>query len=490
MTDHFSSHTGLTIDLPLQLERTSPVPLTQQLIVQVRQAILAGQLAPGMKLPSTRGLAQVLGLSRTTVLDAYDELLAEGYLIGKSGSGTFVSHDMPAAPPAVSTAVATLTTPRWLRVPDIVAAVNPDGPAGVIDFRVGQPMVASLSDAAWKRAWRRVAAEGLPSTYMDAAGDPSLRTALAAYLRRTRGLSCDADDIIITSGAIQGLHLIARAVLADGDSVAIEEPGYRLAQQVVTDRGASLLPIPVDSDGLRVMDLPVGSATPPLVYLTPSHQFPLGSRLSVPRRHALISWATVHDSLLIEDDYDGEFRYDTTPLPALAALDPHRVAYLGTFSKVLSPALRVGYVVAPKALRVPLIALKTIADYHTSWPVQRVLAEFLLAGDLERHLGRMRRVYARKRALLVRALEPARAWARVGGLHAGFHVHVDLDLAVAASTVAQLAAARGVLVQTLVPFYTTLRPQNGLVLGYGGLDPDQIRQGIQVVVETILATAP
>lgn len=363
--------------------------------------------------------------------------------------------------------------------------ISPAAPSSGIEFRIGQPSVAPLSDAAWKRAWRRVAALDLPSACTEAEGDPDLRAEVAAYLRRSRGLLCSAQDVLITTGTIQSLHLVARAVLRPGDVVACEEPGYRLARQVLRERGAVILPIAVDEDGLRTAQLPTGPDAPLLVYTTPSHQFPLGSRLSLPRRHALLSWAQEQDSLIVEDDYDGEFRYDTAPLPALASLDSSRVVYLGTFSKVLSPALRVGYLVGPPRLRERLIALKTLADYHTSWPVQRALAYFLQAGDLERHLGRMRRSYARKREVLVRELEPARFWARIGGLEAGFHVHLELDARFQAEEVARLAAAQGVHVSVLTPFYQGVPTSNGLLLGYGGLDLDQIASGARVLVSVL-----
>jgi len=392
----------------------------------------------------------------------------------------------PAVPPAGG-------VPRWLRGSPVAPDVSPTHVGGdVIEFRAGEPAVAPLSDAAWKRAWRRAAGEALPSTYADAAGDPGLRAEVAAYLRRSRGVACGPDDVVVTSGAIQGLHLVARAVLAPGDVAAFEDPGYRLARQVLRERSARILPVPVDEDGLRVAELPLGADAPSLVYTTPSHQFPLGWRLSLPRRRALLAWAREHDSLIVEDDYDGEFRYDTAPLPALASLDPVRVVYLGTFSKVLSPALRVGFVVAPPVLRERLIALKTIADYHTSWPVQRALAFFLRSGDLERHLRRMRRIYACKRQVLVRELDAVRPLARVGGLEAGFHVYVDLDERVNAAEVARRAEERGVRVEVLAPFYTGNVAPNGLLLGYGGLEPAQIVRGTRVLVEimhTVAASA-
>ncbi|UQN08136.1 PLP-dependent aminotransferase family protein [Deinococcus sp. QL22] len=486
MPDHLlSPRRAVPVDLPLHLDRDSAVPVAQQLEEQLRAAILSGQLLPGARLPSTRAVAREVGLSRGAAISAYEGLLAEGYLVGQVGAGTYVTPDLPPRGGTAPLRMPVSPLPRWLRTTPVAPEVSPAAVAGMIDFRLGQAAVAALSDEAWRRAWRRVAEEPLPGAYADPAGDPELRAQVAAYLRRSRGLVCGAQDVVITAGAIQGLHLVAQAVLGPGDTAAFEEPGYRLARQVLRERGVQILPVPVDADGMRVSALPLGVDAPPLVYLTPSHQFPLGSRLSIPRRHALLAWAREHDSLIVEDDYDGEFRYDTAPLPVLASLDPSRVAYLGTFSKVLSPALRVGYVVAPPLLREHLTAFKAIADYHTSWPVQRALAFFLGAGDLDRHLRRMRRVYARKREVLVRELSAAGALAQVGGLEAGFHVHLDLDPRLDAEAVVRLAAARGVQVGSLAPFYVSDGPYHGLLLGYGGLELAQIVQGARVLVEVM-----
>ncbi len=484
MADHFhEARPGRTIDLPLSLAAGGTETITCQLTRQLRRAILDGRLTPDARLPSTRTLAQVLGVTRGTVMAAYDELLTEGFLTSRVGSGTRVSAAMP-VPPAVPTAP-DVTLTRWLRKDAVRPEVSPASLPGMIDFRVGQPTVAPLSNEAWRRAWRKAAEEPLPGAYADAAGDVGLRTELAAYLRRSRGLMCAAGDIVITNGTVQSLHLIAQAVLRPGDPVAFEEPGYRLARQVLREHGAEIVPIPVDEDGLDVAVLTAGSAAPLLVYTTPSHQFPLGSRLSLPRRHALLAWAAQQESLIVEDDYDGEFRYDTAPLPALAALDPGQVVYLGTFSKVLSPTLRIGYVVAPKALRERLIARKTVADYHTSWPVQRALARFLQGGDLDRHLRRMRRMYARMRGQLVRELAAAGPLAQVGGLDAGFHLHLSLARPLQAEAVVAAAAQRGVQLSSLRASYQEGPGPEALLLGYGGLTIPQIVTGARVVVEVL-----
>lgn len=478
------AESGTTIDVPLVLVKGSPEPVTQQLVRQLRAAIVAGQLQHGTRLPSTRTLARVLGVARGTVMAAYDELLTEGYLTSRVGSGTQVHAEellrTPTAPPTEPP-----STVRWLRKAALQPAVSPATIPGLIDFRVGQPTVAPLSNEAWRRAWRQAAEEDLPGAYADAAGDPELRAELAAYLRRSRGLLCEAQDLIITNGTIQGLHLIAQTVLRPGDWVAFEEPGYRLARQVLQEHGGQILPIPVDQDGLDVLELPAGDAAPLLVYTTPSHQFPLGSRLSLPRRQALLTWATQQESLIVEDDYDGEFRYDTPPLPALAALDPAQVVYLGTFSKVLSPTLRIGYMVTPPALRERLVAQKTLADYHTSWPVQRALARFMQGGDLDRHLRRMRRWYAGQRRVLVHELAAAKPWARVGGLDAGFHLHLTLAPPLQAERVVAAAAQRGVQLGSLRSAYLNDPGPEALLLGYGGLTPEQIVMGARVLVSVL-----
>jgi len=485
MVDHSgNTRLGRTVDLELDLVRDSPVPVARQLIGQLRNAVLEGRLAHDTRLPSSRILAQVLGVSRGTVMAAYDELLTEGFLTSRIGSGTRVSTEVSTSPPSE---VPVLPSPpaRWLRKDPVQPEVSSPSSPGLIDFRVGQPTVAPLSNEAWRRAWRRAAEEDLPGAYADAAGDPMLRTELAAYLRRSRGLSCGPDDVVITNGTVQGLHLIAQAVLRPGDRVAFEDPGYRLARQVLREYGAQIVPVPVDEDGLQVAVLPTGDAAPVLVYTTPSHQFPLGSRLSLPRRHALLTWAAREGGLVIEDDYDGEFRYDTAPLPALAALGPAQVVYLGTFSKVLSPTLRIGYVVAPPALRERLIAWKTVADYHTSWPVQRALALFLQGGDLDRHLRRMRRHYAQLRGLLVRELAPLGTLAQVGGLDAGFHLHLTLAAPLRAEDVVLAAAVAGVQVSSLHPAYQQGSGPEALLLGYGGLTAEKLVTGARTLVKVL-----
>jgi GntR family transcriptional regulator/MocR family aminotransferase len=296
----------------------------------------------------------------------------------------------------------------------------------------------------------------------------------------------DPDDIIITSGATQALDLIARALRLRGDPVAIEEPGYPIARAVLQASGGAIVPMPVDDDGLRVDALPHAPYAPLMVYVTPAHQYPLGVRLSIARRMALLAWASTHDSLIVEDDYDSEFRFDAPPLPPLASLDIEgRVAYVGTFSKVLAPALRAGYLVVPPALRAAVVQLKSISDFHTSWATQRALLTLIAEGQLERHIRRMRRDYAEKRALLHAIFAPIAPLARLRGMEAGLHACLELRAGLDPNRILVAARARGVFAASLAGFYAGVPDRHGLVLGYGGLDPAAITRGATVLRDEI-----
>nr|MBA3414209.1 PLP-dependent aminotransferase family protein [Chloroflexia bacterium] len=357
---------------------------------------------------------------------------------------------------------------------------------GVIEFRSGRSAIEPLPPGVWRRIWGDVGREAPPGDYGPALGDPDLRAAIADHLGRSRGVVCDPSSIVVTTGAVQGIDLVARATLTAGDTVGFEEPGAISARNILEARGAGILRIPVDEDGLRVDDLPRGPDAPRLVYVTPAHQYPLGVRLSADRRTALLKWAQAQDSLVLEDDYDSEFRFGAPPLPALASLDTGgHVAYLGTFSKVLTPALRVGYLVAPPALLDRLERLKRMTDYHTPWPVQRALAGFLLGGHLERHIRRMRRHYASKRLALLDALSGLDGYAHAFGLEAGLHFCIELAPGLDASAVSRALRARGVIVTPLADCYDGPVTRQGLILGYGGLTPDEIVRGGRILVETI-----
>lgn len=475
--------TMFDLGLPIALDRAAPTSMQQQLGEQLRQAILDGRLAKGMRLPSTRTLARTLGVSRTVTSGAYDQLVAEGYLEGQQGSGTYVGEDLPALPRLLRQPQT--SSPRWLSKAAPPASEASPAP-GAIVFQLGAPSTTALSPRAWREAWRAATVRLPPDDYGSANGDLALRTALALYLGHSRGLACTPEDIIITAGATHALDLILRATLSAGDSVGFEEPGYPAARQIVLAREGRILPVPVDNDGMQVELLPSGANAPLLVYTTPSHQYPLGTRLAVARRLALLTWAQANDSLIIEDDYDSEFRFDTSPLPALASLDEAgRVAYIGTLSKVLTPALRIGYLVVSPLLRERIGLLKHVTDEQVSWPTQQMLAVFLTRGHLDQHIRRMRHHYAQKRQILAQTLAPIAHLARLRGLEAGLHVYLELQAPLQASLVAQLARQRNVIVTPLEAYYLGTPDRSGLLLGYGGLAIPEIIQGSTRLIEVI-----
>src|SRR6266704_2259787 len=454
--------------LPIALERAAPTSLHQQLCEHLRRAMLDGRLSSGTRLPSTRTFAQALGVSRTVTSSAYDELVAEGYLEGRHGSGTYVARDLPPLPRL--TRPSPNTSPRWLRKAPPLAREESLAPQAIA-FRLGVPSISSLSPRLWREAWRTVTARLPPNSYGPANGDPALRAALASYLGRSRGLACTPEDILITAGATHALDLIVRATLSAGDYVGFEEPGYPAARQIVLAREGRLLPVPVDDDGMQVERLPHGLAAPLLVYTTPSHQYPLGTRLAVSRRLALLTWAQANDSLIREDDYDSEFRFDASPLPALASLDEaERVAYIGTFSKVLTPALRFGYLVAPPRLCERIRQIKHLTDEQVCWPPQQMLADFIARGHLERHIRRMLHQYVQKRHIVAQTLAPIAHLARLRGLEAGLHAYLELGASVSATHVAHLAQQHNVIVTPLDAYYHGPPDRSGLLLGYASLE--------------------
>ncbi len=357
----------------------------------------------------------------------------------------------------------------WLQ-PDPVPAVN---------LWPGIPWQAGIDPAAWRRAWRHAGSEPV-SAQPDPRGRILLREALTGYLRRSRGVSAAADQILVTRGVSAGLGLVAAALLRPGDRVGVEEPGYQAARAVFASRGARLVPCRVDGDGLVVDELP-GDLR--LVYTTPAHQYPLGGRLPVPRRQALATWARSTGALIVEDDYDGEFRYDVAPLPTLFGLDPDVVIYLGTTSKTLTPTLGAGWLVARPDLIPVLTQAAVELGERVSGPVQHALTELLSGGEMERHVRRMRHEYARRRAVMVTTLP-----GRLTGDTAGMHMVLELPPGTA-TAVAAAARERGVDVGTLDRYFAGPPALEGLMLGYGAADLAAVSRGCQVIAE-ILAGVP
>jgi GntR family transcriptional regulator/MocR family aminotransferase len=478
------------IDIFVHLERRNGQTLQQQLVEQMRAAIKNRRLPAGSRLPATRLLAAELGVSRNIVVAAFEELTSEGYLQGQVGSGTFVAPDLLGTPMPSDGPPAKPCPPTAPSAPE-PRAVPGDGTH--IDFlNLGTPDVAHLPLTVWRAMWREVMERLPPTGYGPHAGDPELRAAIAAHLGQARGVICGPEHIVITAGAAQALDLLLRLTFVPGAAAAVEDPGYEAARRTLLGRQARLVPIPVDADGLCVDRLPIGTDAPALVYVTPSHQYPLGVRLPVTRRMALLAWAEAHGSLIVEDDYDSEFRYDAPPLPALAGLDTTgRTAYIGTFSKVLAPALRVGYLVLPPPLyeRMTRDSALRLELNLVPWPMQRALAQFITGGELERHIRRMRRLYAAKRAALAEALKPVHPLARLQGVDAGLHAYLDLAPSIDADTIVAHARARGVLTESIRPYYLDTPDRNGVLLGYGALDLADVAYGGRILAEAIAAAA-
>ncbi|MCC6791133.1 MAG: PLP-dependent aminotransferase family protein [Thermomicrobiales bacterium] len=486
------------MDLFVPIDRTRPAPLRDQLYTGLRAAILDGRLAGGARLPASRVLARTLGISRFTVDDAYSRLVADGYVVGRHGSGTYVAYDAPAVDPAATPDtdgdVAPRGWSRWAR--DLGAPrLAYEAPPLRYSFKQGVPALEPFPLAAWRHCQVTVNHALRPELhgYGSVRGYGPLRETLAGYLGRARMLRCTPDQIVITTGTQQALDLLARLFLDPGDVVAVEEPGYPTAHRVFRAAGATLLPVPVDGDGLQVdrLDDVTGAK---LLYVTPSHQFPTGGVLPLARRRALLAWARQRGTLIVEDDYDSEFRYGQRPVEALAALDgsfpgPGSVAYVGTFSKVLYPSLRLGYLVLPVDLVERVMAAKDVADRHPSTLDQATLAAFIDDGQFERHLARMRRVYASRLAALEAALTHwfgDRVVRDPAATAAGLHLLVQFDVPYGEAEMVARAAAAGVLVDPASPSYLVPPSRPGALLGYAVMDESGIDAGIRALAAVLL----
>ena len=455
-------------DLLIELDRSRPRRLRAQIEGGLRDAISTGRLSPGTSLPSTRALAADLGVTRGVVVGAYDQLLAEGYLLARQGAGTVVNS----APVSTDRAV--------------VAATRP-APA-VIDFLPSIPELSEFPRTAWLRA-TRAALHALPDRYFgysNPRGLPQLRRAVAEYLGRVRGVVADTDQVVICNGFAHGLSLVARQLIDTGHTTfAVEDPGHSGQRAELRFLGARDDPVPVDGDGIVVDTLRRSPARAVLV--TPAHQFPTGAVLSPPRRRALIAWARDVDGYVIEDDYDAEFRYDKHPVGAMQGLAPDRVIYCGTLSKSLAPGLRLGWLVLPSPLVAPIAASRMLIDHATSTPMQATFAEFLGNGDLDRYLRRMRRVYRQRRDVLVDALARWLPDATLSGIAAGLHVLVTLPPGTDDMAVVEQAADRGVRIYPLGEYCVakTRDAAPAILLGYGNLTLPSIEEGVRILADVV-----
>jgi GntR family transcriptional regulator / MocR family aminotransferase len=469
----------------LPINRRAGRPLHRQIYEGVQQAILEGRLRPGQRLPSTRALSIELGVSRLPVLTAYDQLIHEGYLSGRVGSGTFVSSGLPA-----DLRPSTFRGRGAERPDGRQAPPEPAIPGARLDpFQIGIPALDRFPQATWARLVARHARALTPvqMSYGDPAGQLALRAAVAAHLRAARVVHCEAEDVIVVSGSQAALHLAGSVLAASGGEVAIEDPGYFGAQRALRAAGVRLVPIPVDDKGLSVAALDRCGKAVRAVYVTPSHQYPLGASMSAGRRLALLNWAARRGGWILEDDYDSEFRYVSQPLGSVQGMDTHgRVVYIGTFSKALFPAMRIGYLVVPPGLRDRFVDARKAFDFFSPSLYQLALAEFLREGHYGRHLRRMHDVYLERRQALLDGLarhcgDLLHVHNADGGLHLTVLLHEGLDDRIVAGRM----AARRLIAAPLSGCFIGAPRRSGLLLGFGTCTPGRLTEATRVLGEVL-----
>ena len=463
-----------TLDVLLPIKRGTGTPLRVQLVRELRRAIQERRFASGMQLPATRALADELGLSRGLVVEAYEQLIAEGYLIAQRGSATRVAHlrDSDASPDP--------STRRHVKVTPHIR----------YDFRPGVPDMSLFPTRAWDRALRE-ALNNLQFAldYPDPQGPETTRSALAKYLNRSRATVARTESVIMCTGFAQAARLIGETLFSRGlRQLGVENPGHAEQCADIRATGLELVPLPLDADGLSIEALARTSARAVLV--TPSHQYPTGAILSGERRLALLEWARRTDSLVLEDDYDSEYRYDGEPMGALHGMSPERVVYLGSASKMLAPSLRQGWIVAPVNLIERIVRAKLSADRGSPSLEQLALGALIEAGDLDRHLRRTRDAYRRRREVLVVALRKAFPESNLRGVAAGLHVMLELPNGTDEELVVRSAAAQGIRVYGARQYYIDdAGATPALVLGYGSL-PERDTNAAVRALAAIQGTSP
>ncbi len=482
-------------------DRSSGETLQDQVYAFFRDAIAEGRLRPGQRLPSTRGLARETRLGRNTIAIAFDRLLAEGYVETRSGVGTVVAEDLADLPMAMPTATPKPMVPNAPTLPEpsdrarsLEVLPMHDTTNGPIFLSPGYPALEAFPFATWARLanqfWRSEPAHLLG--YQDPQGYLPLREAISEYLSTARGIAASPDRILVTSGSQQAVDLVTRLVLEPGDKVCIEDPGYIGLKGAVTASGAKLAPAPVDENGLVVAAARASGAGTRLAIVTPTHQFPTGATLSLARRLELLHWASEDGVWILEDDYDSEFRYESRPLSALHSLDPDgRVIYAGTFSKILTPAIRLGYLVAPTPLISLLRGLRAHVDRHPPIDSQAVLARFIDEGHFGGHVRRMRLLYRERRDALVAALADRFSdFPRIDPPSSGMHLTFDLPPEIPDVAATEEMRARGITCPPLSAYFHGPTERNGLLLGFAGLAPELAGHVADTLQAVTVATMP
>jgi GntR family transcriptional regulator/MocR family aminotransferase len=460
------SRTSSGIELLVELNRTSATPLHNQLEHELRDAIRSGRLAAGTPLPSTRALAAELGLSRGVVVEAYEQLVAEGYLMSRPGGATSVS------PSAVT--------------PPETPPIEP--PASLqITFHYGRPDVREFPRSAWLRSMRR-ALDTAPAdrlSYLGGRGVPELREAMASYLNRVRGTAAHSGHVVICTGFAQGFALVAQVLKSRGARrLAVEDPTDESAPAIARSHGLEVVGIPLDSSGIQIDAL--RQADPDAVLVTPAHQFPTGAVLRPERRAALVSWAHQRNAVIVEDDYDAEFRYDRVPIGAIQGLASERVVYAGSTSKTLAPGIRLGWLLAPGSMVEALAAAKLAADRGSSSLDQLALADFVSHGELDRHLRRMRPIYRKRRDTLLAALRRKLPQLKPVGVSAGLHLLAWLPPGIDERLVIAEAASLGLGIDGLEPYRVERSDgPGGLIFGYAGANEQAIAEGVEILAQAV-----
>ena len=485
--------------LPLMaFDRNAHISLQAQIYGAFRSAVVARRLRAGDHVPSTRALALELQISRIPVLNAYAQLLAEGYFESRIGSGTFVCRSLPeaSAPPhrrpsavgqaarkpriaARATLLPRYERPSWLR--------------GRGAFNVSQPAMETFPLSVWSklavRYCRSLRTGGL--AYGDPMGLMELREAVGRYLRAVRAVRCETEQIMITSGSQQALDITTRVLLEAGDAVWVEEPGYWLSRDMLASAGCRMIPVAIDNEGLDVAEGIARCPKARAAYVAPSHQYPLGATMSAARRLQLLDWAQSSQAWIVEDDYDSELRYDHHPLPSLQGLDQTgRVIYIGTFSKVLFPSLRIGYLVIPPSLVNYFVAVRHAMDVSPPHLSQAVLADFLNEGHFSRHLRRLRLAYSERRRVLADCLrEEAGSLLELHGAEAGLHLSVTLRKRARDQSLSERAAGQNLWLWPLSPSYLGPSPRQGFILGFGGTTADEIPRAVHRLRDILTSPA-
>ncbi|WP_424814565.1 PLP-dependent aminotransferase family protein [Roseococcus sp. YIM B11640] len=468
------------------IDRAKGAPLLRQVYLELRRAILEGALPPGARLPASRALAQRLGVARNTVVAAYEQLLAEGFIEGRVGAGSFVSRDLPQGlepPPRAPTRPA----PLPIAIPNMVQP-------GEKPFNTGR----TSWDEATSRLWRQLTLRRLQAPdpamlgYGDPRGSAELREAVAHYLGAARAVRCTPDQVVITAGAQQAIDLVCKVVVSPGDPVWIEDPCYPAFRAAMQAAGARLVPVPVDGQGMVVAEGLAASPAARLAYVTPSSQYPLGVVLSMARRMELLSWARRTGSWIVEDDYDSEFRYGSRPLASLQGIDEAgRVIYIGTFSKVLFPGLRLGYAVLPQELLQPFISARVLSDWHPPSLQEGVVTDFLADGHFAQHLRRMRQRYRLCRDTLVEALrDSCSRFLDIDAPDQGLKLLARLRPGWRDTEVSALAERVGVIARPVSPMFMSGRPIQALMLGFSGHEPGALKHAARLLGDSIGRLSP